>query len=175
MDATLQKLVNRIETQRSSVLNLVRTLTAEQFNQAPAPGKWSTAEVLSHIIAAERLSLAYIQKKMQGIDKAAVSGPWEEVKITLLRISQRLPGLKFKAPRRVVENTAFYHDFASIETEWEKARNELRGLLDQFPQHGLNRLIYKHPAAGYLNIRHALIFFHEHLHHHLPQLKKLLK
>jgi hypothetical protein len=175
MDAALQKLVNRIETQRSAILNSFRTLTAEQFNRVPAPGKWAASEVLSHIIAAERMSLAYMQKKMQGIDQAALSGTWEEVKIMLLKISQRLPGIKFKAPRRVVENTTFYRDFASIESEWGKVRNELRELLDQFPQHGLKRLIYKHPAAGYLNIRHALIFFHEHLHHHLPQLRKLLK
>ncbi len=175
MDAALQKLVDRIETQRSSILNQFRTLTAEQFNRVPAPGKWSAAEVLSHVIAAERISLAYIQKKIQGVDQAEISGTWEELKIMLLKLSQRLPGLKFKAPKRVVENTAFYRDFASIESEWGKVRKELSGLLNQFPQHNIKRLIYKHPIAGYLNIRHALIFFHEHVYHHYPQLKKLLK
>ena len=174
MNQALQELAERIETQRSTVLNSFRTLTSEQFNRVPAPGKWSAAEVLSHIIAAERMSLAYMQKKMQGIDQVGFSGPWEEVKMLMLKISQRLPGLKFKAPRRVVENTAFFSDFASIESEWDKVRKELKGLLEQFPQHAMKRLIYKHPAAGYLNIRHALIFFREHLHHHLPQLKKLL-
>ncbi len=175
MDAALQNLLDKIESQRSSILNSFRNLTVEKFNRVPAPGKWSAAEVLSHVITAERMSLAYMQKKMPGIEQAAFSGPWEEVKILMLKISQRLPGLKFKAPRRVVENTAFYHDFSSIESEWGKVRKELQELLEKFPQHAKRKLIYKHPAVGYLNIRHALIFFHEHLYHHHPQLKKMLK
>lgn len=175
MNSSLEKLVDQIESQRSSVLQSVRGLTTEQLNRVPAPGKWSAAEVLSHVITAERMSVAYMQKKIHGIEKASRSGAWEDLKLVILKVSQRLPGLKFKAPKRVVENTTLYRDFTSIETEWEKVRKDLRKMLDQIPEHGLKRMIYKHPIVGYLNVRHAVIFFHEHLYHHIPQIKKLLK
>jgi len=174
MHPQLVQLVDRIESQREAILSSFQSMTPEQFNRTPSTGKWSAAEILSHIIAAEKLSVMYMQKKVQGIRQAKSSGVWEEIKITILVISQRLPGLKFKAPPRVVENTKFFRDLPAIQAEWENIRKELRMLLGQIPDDSRTRLIYKHPIAGYLNIRQALIFFHEHVYHHAPQLQKLL-
>jgi hypothetical protein len=116
-----------------------------------------------------------MNKKIQGIEQASKSGLMEEVKFGLLKISQRLPGLKFKAPRRVVENTMLYKDLASIESEWKTTRADLHKLLSHMHENHLDRLIYKHPVAGYLNVQQALKFFREHIIHHTPQLKRLLK
>lgn len=120
------------------------------------------------------MSLLYIQKKIQGIDQLKDTGLWEEIKINLLKISQRLPGLKFRAPQRVVENTTFYTDLATIAKEWDDVRSEFRILLEKIPKQDVNKRIYRHVRAGYLNARHALIFFREHIIHHTPQIKKLV-
>lgn len=175
MQPALSTLIDRIESQRTHILNAFRSMSSEQLNQSPAPGKWSAAEILSHIITAERMSVIYMQKKLLGIEQAATSGLWEEIKIFVLKVSQRLPGLRFRAPQRVVENTIPLRDHAAISGEWEKVRKDLRKLVEQLPENASRRMIYKHPVAGYLNIRHALIFFHEHIYHHAPQLKRLLK
>ena len=175
MHASLEKVFNEIESQRESVLASFRSMTVEQLNKVPDPGSWSAAEVLSHVLAAERLSVAYMKKKAQGIQHSARSGVWEEFKMRMLMVSQRLPGLKFKAPKRVVENTTRLTSLDEIDNTWKEIRSELRHLLDSIPTEHLDRLIYKHPAAGYLNVRHALIFFREHLHHHGPQLLRLRK
>jgi len=175
MHPKLQELVEGLESQRKSVLNDFRGFSAQQLQHIPQPGKWSAAEILSHIITAERLSVAYMNKKVQGIDQAARTGLVQEAKVAILKISQRLPGLKFKAPKRVVENTTSYQDLAAIEAAWEASRLDLRRLLEQIPDRYIDRMIYKHPFAGYLNVQHALIFFREHIVHHVPQLKKLLK
>ncbi|MDZ4716762.1 MAG: DinB family protein [Cytophagales bacterium] len=175
MNSDLQKLLDRLEIQRETVLRGLDKLTTEQLNHAPAPGKWSIAEILSHILTAERISMQYMQKKIQGIATAKDSGLMEEVKITLLWLSQRLPGLKFKAPRQVVEHTASYKDRESIRAAWNEVRRDLRLLMEQIPNSHAKRLIYKHPRTGYLNAKHALIFFHEHMHHHLPQIRKIMK
>ncbi len=173
MAPSLQSLLDQIENQRSAILNSIRSLSTAQLTHSPAQGQWSLAQVLSHIMSAERLSVAYIQKKALGIDAAQQSGLWEEFKIQLLIVSQRLPGLKFRAPRRVVENTAQFSDLASIEASWDQIRNDLRALLENIPSHQVNRLLYKHPVAGYLDVRHALIFFREHIIHHQPQIERL--
>lgn len=175
MNPALQKLVDRIESQRQLTLDSIKGLSEKELNQSPAEGKWSVAEILSHLIAAERLSILYIQKKIQGIQQAGTSGLWEEIKIVVLIVSQRIPGLTFRAPPRVVENTPQYKTFPEILAAWSVVRSELKLLVEKMPDSALSRLIYKHPAAGYLSIRHALIFFYEHVYHHGPQLKRLAK
>ncbi|MEJ0054597.1 MAG: DinB family protein [Bacteroidota bacterium] len=159
MNPSFQKLFTRIESQREEMLNSVRGLTEEQFNRSSAPGKWSVAEILSHIIAAERMSLQYIQKKIQGISESKDSGWKEEMKMILLKLSQRIPGIKFKAPRKVVENTTPYHNLATITTEWDHIRNEFKLFLEKIPDQYVNRMIYKHARVGYLNMKHGLMFF----------------
>lgn len=175
MHPDFQRLFDEIESQRNKILHSVGHLTTEQLNQSLAQGKWSAAQVLSHIIAAERMSLQYIQKKIQGIDQIKDTGAWEEMKMIFLKISQRVPGLKFKAPKRVVESTQHYSDMETLRREWTQVRNELKSLLESIPHQLANRRIYRHARAGYLNSKHALIFFREHIIHHRPQLEKLIR
>ena len=174
MHSPFQKLFDEIESQRKSILDSLRHLTADQLNKTPGPGKWSVSQILSHLITAERMSIMYMQKKIQGIKLAVDTGFWEEIKINLLKVSQRLPGLKFKVPQRVMENTMFYSDLATIIHEWDLVRGELKLLLEKIPDQYVNRSVYRHPFAGYLNIRQALIFFREHIIHHTSQIKKLI-
>ena len=173
MAPSLNKLVEEIEAQRRAALQAFASVNDDQFNQSPGQGKWSAAEVFSHIITAERMSVTYLQKKMLGIEQAARSGMWEEVKTAALILTQRMPGLKFKAPQRVVDSTVSLKSRKEIESSWDQVRTDLRKLLEQIPDQYVDRMIYRHVVAGYLNVRHALIFFREHLHHHTPQLNRL--
>lgn len=163
-----------MEAQRGKILASVQHLTPNQLNKSLKPGKWSVSEILSHIITAERMSLMYIEKKMQGIHEVADSGWWEEIKLFGLKASQRVPGIKFSAPKRVVENTAFYLDHDTIRREWDRVRSDARTLLSKIDSAQAKKLVYRHPIAGYLNIKQCLIFFREHIIHHTPQIKKLL-
>ncbi len=174
MNASLQRLFNEIELQRAAILNSVAHLTDDQLNARLIPGKWSVAEILSHIISAERLSLVYLNKKVQAIDTTKDSGIWEEVKINLLKLSQRMPGLKFKVPRTLEEKMAQYNSMSALRAEWDLARKDLHAFLEKIPNDKTERMIYRHVRAGYLNIRHALIFFREHIIHHTPQIKRLV-
>lgn len=162
-----------MESQRHALLNSVRHLAKEKLNHQ-VKGKWSINQIVAHLITAERLSLNYLQKKVNAIHEAENSTIWEEVKMALLVASQRLPGLKFKAPRVVVENTPSDVDLNSLQKEWETLRKDLRDFLDKIPDGQEKKLIYKHVRAGRLNTLHALRFFREHIVHHAPQIKKLL-
>jgi hypothetical protein len=174
MHSKLQHLFEKIESQRHRVIDLLKNLSPEQLNQKPSPEKWSASEVLSHLITAERLSIGYIKKKVLGVEKISDTGLAEEAKMALLKVSQRISGLKFKAPKYVVENTSFYSDLPTLEKEWLQTRNELKEILETIPEKYLNRKIYKHAVVGYLNIQHAVTFFGEHVTHHTPQLKRLI-
>jgi len=166
-------LFNTLESQRNKLLNEIRLVPKEKLNTHP-PGKWSANQVLAHIITAEQLSIGYVKKKFQGINDASDTGLVEELKMGALYISQRLP-FKFKAPRVVVENTPHFEGIEQIEAAWNKTRSDLKELLNQFDDSQLSRKVYKHPVAGKLNIQQTLKFFSEHIIHHQPQIKKLLK
>jgi len=154
---------------------MIADLSDEQINKKPSPGKWSINQIISHLIIAERLSVNYIQKKIQGVDKVKNSGLVEEIKMLVLKISQRIDGIKFKAPKYVVDNTIVYSDVEELKKEWTKAREDFRQLLERVDDTHLNKKIYKHAVAGYLNIQHALQFFQEHVTHHLPQIRKIVR
>jgi uncharacterized damage-inducible protein DinB len=173
VNTKLQLLFDSLERERNSLLATIKNLSPDKQQHAPA-GKWSIQQILAHLIAAEKLSIQYLHKKMLGIKEAEDTGVLEEIKMVVLQLSQRLP-LKFKAPRTVVENTPSYATFEELTADWNKTRAELMALLEKFEDSQIRKKIYKHIRAGRLNIQHALMFFREHIIHHTPQINRLLK
>jgi len=172
MNKRLYQLFNLLEIERSVLLEQIKKLSPEQFHYAPA-GKWSTSQILAHIVTSEQLSVQYLNKKILGINEAKNSGVVEELKMVVLRLSQRLP-LKFKAPRSVMEKTPSYQSFNDLIADWDNVRSELKILLEKFQDDEIRKKVYRHVRAGLLNIQHALIFFREHIVHHSPQIERLI-
>lgn len=161
----------QLEQQKNNLLNELSSLSVEKLNSAPA-GKWSITQIVAHLITVERLSIQYMQKKIQGIEQAGDAGIVEELKLIVLIISQRLP-LRFKAPKMVKESTPTLSTLPELTAQWDSVRSDLKQLLEKIPDHLVKRKIYKHVFAGKLNSRQALIFFREHFIHHLPQIQRL--
>lgn len=174
MNQTLKHHFDTIEAQRQTLIKRLVNLSEESFNRQPAPDKWSIHQILAHIITGEKMTVQYIQKKILGIDTSGNTGILEEIKMVVLKISQRLP-LKFKAPGVVVERTTTYTSKEALIDEWNKTRAEFGALLEKIEDNQLRRKIYKHVVAGRLNIIHATLFLKEHVTHHLPQINRLLK
>jgi uncharacterized damage-inducible protein DinB len=172
LNTSLLKQFDKLEIQRDNLLSLIAPLSNEELNAHPV-SKWSVAQILSHLIASERLSVNYLNKKILGINDAPNTGLTEELKMITLIISQRLP-LKFKAPKVLAENTTTYQTNEQLREAWVKIRGELKVVLTRFNDDQLKRKVYKHPIAGMLNITQALRFFQEHINHHTPQIKNLL-
>lgn len=173
MTSQLQKQFAFLEEERSRLLQHLKSLNSEQLN-FHEPAKWSLNQVYAHLIASEQLSVNYLKKKTQGLAQLPNTGFVEELKMTVLIISQRLP-VKFKAPKVVVENTPIYESAKQIEEAWNNTRSDLAQVLNRFAEDQLNRKVYRHPLAGLLNIKQALRFFQEHMIHHQPQIKNLLR
>lgn len=173
MNTRLQHLFDQLETQKSNLMQQVGAMDEQQLNTATS-GRWSASQVIAHLIASEQLSVNYLNKKILGINEYENSGVAEETKMLILVLSQRLP-FKFKAPRAVVENTSSFHSKEALIHAWDTTRGELKVVLDKFTDEQITRKVFKHPRAGMLNIQHALRFFREHIIHHQPQIKRLLK
>lgn len=174
LNKSLKHQFDTIEAQREALIKRIANLSEESFNHQPEPGKWSIHQILAHLITGEKMTVQYIQKKIQGIDTSGNTGVLEEIKMAVLKISQRLP-LKFKAPGVVIERTNVYASKEALIDDWNKTRAEFQALLEKIEDNQLRRKIYKHVVAGRLNILHATLFLKEHVTHHLPQINRLLK
>ena len=172
MNTKLQQIFDSLETQRNQLFISLNSLAVEKLNQQPTNG-WSINQVIAHLIAAERLSVLYLRKKIQAINEVENTGLIEELKMIVIILSQRLP-FKFKAPKTVVENTKSSTSLHQLEQEWNAVRNELKIVLEKFNDDQIKRKIYKHVVAGKLNIQQTLLFFREHVIHHQQQIKRLL-
>jgi hypothetical protein len=173
LNTQLTILFNTLEKQRAELISIIQGISPEAINKHPE-GKWSIIQIISHLIASEQLSVKYLNKKILGIDGASKTGITEELKMIVLKISQRLP-LKFKAPKVLAENTPIYENIEQLTETWNQTREDLKKVLEKFQDNQINRKVYKHPIAGMLNIQQALKFFREHIIHHTPQVKNLLK
>jgi len=174
LNQSLSNSFHSLETQRKALLSLIANLSHEQLH-AHREGKWSIAQILSHLIASETLSVRYLNKKILGIHDAPNTGIAEDLVMMVLIISQRLPLVKFKAPHVLADNTPVYQTAAAIEQAWDKTRFELKEVLARVQDDQLRRKIYKHPIVGMLNIKQTIRFFGEHIIHHTPQVKNLLR
>jgi uncharacterized damage-inducible protein DinB len=174
VNPSFQKIFDLIEHQRADILEQVKNVPTEKFNYCP-PGKWSIAQILAHILTAETLSLGYMKKKIQAVDQLKNSGLSEAIRYRLLQLSQRIPSLKFRAPKVVVDNTPPSMDIQTLIVKWDAQRKELKEFLESIEDKNIRKVIYRHPIAGMLNARQAVGFFREHIIHHRPQIKRLCK
>ncbi|HEY3404135.1 MAG TPA: DinB family protein [Ohtaekwangia sp.] len=174
MHTKLQRIFDVLEADRKEWLDKVSSLSDEQFKASPAPGKWSVSYILTHIMTAEQLSVLYMRKKALGVNELDNSGIIESLKLLFLKASQRIPALKFKAPKVVVEKTPESLSFEELSTKWAASRESLRKFLDSIEDKNLRKKIYKHTIVGRLDAVQALEFLREHFRHHLPQIKRLL-
>jgi hypothetical protein len=173
MNQRLENLFIKIEAQRRTLLLLLKDQSNESLNEH-LPGKWSMNQIIAHLITAESLSIRYLSKKILGVNEVKDTGLLEELKMILLIVSQRMP-LKFKAPKIVVDQTIKETDLNKLIMEWDKTREDFKNILASIPDQYLKRKIYRHVRLGMLNIQHAVKFFGEHVGHHTPQIKYLLK
>lgn len=174
MNPFFRSIYDELELQRADLLGLVKNLTPEKLNYKPSEKRWSISQILTHILVAEQLSVGYMKKKALGIDQLKNSGFTAGVRLQVLIISQRIPNLKFKVPRIVLAHTPQAYSMADLESHWANHRQGLKVFLESIEDKNTKKVLYKHPVAGRLDARQAMVFFREHIIHHLPQIKRLL-
>jgi len=167
------KVFNRLEEQREKFLNLYRQQNTDQLQFRPEADSWNMLQVLRHIVTAESLSLAYINRKVSKADKLPEVDFMTKIRALLLKIALALP-IKFKAPKiaEVKEEFPFYESTAE---EWDKVRYELGELLKNADEEIFSKTIYKHPRAGYFTLKQTLDFMEDHIDHHLKQVDRIMK
>ena len=173
MKKKCRKIFNRLETQRKENISQYRSLTIEQLRYNPGPGEWNLLQVLRHVVTAEKQSLILIQRSLNREESIAKTGIGSAVRHLLLKLALTLP-MKFKAPK-IAEVSEEYPDFEEMIDEWQQVREEIREIIEKYSEEMLGKEIYRHPRAGYLNMKQALEFMEIHTSHHQKQVGRIKK
>jgi uncharacterized damage-inducible protein DinB len=143
--------------------------------KAPAPGHWSAAQVVHHLLFIEGNIVQYIQKKMHAEEMLPKVGIFTRLRARVVRLLLRLPGLKYKAPRGVATLTDAGNlpALPELRQTWEATRRQLERLLNEYPGRLMNRAIFPHPRSGRITIGQVMEFLLDHLLHHQQQLGRI--
>ena len=163
-----------METDRLNLLAGLRSMTNDEFNQQPGPGKWSIAQVLLHLVIAEEGMVRYTNKKLQYSNTLKTSGLVEKVKVAALKFCLWLP-LKYKVPKWI-DDVPASASFDDLNQRWHVVRTELNRLIGHLEKENLlNKNVFKHPVIKRINIFQALGFIQFHFNHHLLQIVRVKK
>jgi len=175
MNATLKKKFEQLELQKASMLRALEGVPPAVLAASPGPGQWSVLQIVQHLAVSEERSVGYINKKLHyrsGIPKAN----WlTRLRNLFVQLYLRIP-IKISAPQVVnVHLMDPPADLVEARQHWEQSRQQLRAMLEDFPQELMNHCVYKHALAGRLRLTHALDFFQGHSQRHFRQIQRTLR
>ena len=176
MNHSLHLKFEQLERATERLLASVEALGTDK-TKAPAAGKWSAVQVVHHLLFIESNIIQYVQKKMQSEELLPQISFFTRLRVQLVRLLLRLPGLKFKAPRGVATLTDAGNlpTLPEMRTTWEASRRQLERLLNEFPSRQLNRAIFPHPRSGRINIYQIMEHLVDHVLHHQQQIARITK
>ncbi|MCX6596797.1 MAG: DinB family protein [Acidobacteria bacterium] len=155
--------LDALRATRSRLIDLVGSLTAEQWNFHPAEGQWSVAEIAEHIVLVEKRVMSALKPTEGG------TSPKRDSTITRV-VPDR--STKVVAPAPVSPTGRF-----TTSSEWSEAFQEVRAQTIQWLESTedpravwLNHFVFG-PLDGY----QWTLFASAHLERHLLQLDEIMQ
>jgi hypothetical protein len=171
MHPEIEQRWKKLATAKEAYLSHLQAIPDSQFHQQP-PAGWSASQVTEHLLFSETGTLGYMKKKSSsGWDVLETTG--QEQKNNSAALNDRLASSeRYKAPAVLPEppNTTSKTDLL---LHWEKTREEFAAFLEHVSEQHFDKLVFKQPIAGMLNILQTLEFIGHHIEHHIPQVERL--
>lgn len=155
---------------REGLLRMAQGLSREQWHYCPAPGRWTVAECVEHIVTVEARVLDRIQKSLEnGPDpsrRSALEGQDDTlVANTVGRV------VRFQAPEILVPTGRWPHE--QLLPEFEAARGQTQDFAVG-TQADLRRHFFKHPVFGDLDLYQWLLLITAHCDRHRVQSEEVM-
>jgi len=84
-------------------------------------------------------------------------------------------GIKFKAPKILVDPIPNNVDFKELKKKWLESRKSFKILIESLDKNDLNKGVLKHPLVGRINMKMTLDFLFYHFKNHKKIIHKLDK
>ena len=160
---------DKLEDSRITLVSFLNSQSKPALIFKVDKDKWSPLQVCFHVIKSEQLTLLALNKSNQSKENLKKSGLAGIIRDVSLRFV-----LKFKAPA-MVANIPEDYDFTELRKKWETIRSSLKEYIDKFPKEYLDKEIFKHPIAGWINLSQTLNFLQNHFDHHKVQILKRIE
>ena len=168
--AERETLLKQLEESRERLLRMAQGLTREQLHYCPAPGRWTVAECLEHIVTVEERLLERIQNSLEkGPDSSKRSAFEGQDDAMGADVAGRVTRLQ--APEVVVPTGRLADD--ELLKEFEKARKRTREFAATTDA-DLRRHFFKHPVFGEMDLYQWLLLTAAHCDRHRAQSEEVM-
>ncbi len=168
----LHSLFNKLEITTEDFFARIEGWTDSQLAQRPANDEWSANQVIEHLLIAEGGTLGYMKKKTSGGWDTLEEHNMESAAAGKALVSRLSGESKLKAPSVLPEPTNQINN-DELKVRWKELRIELDIFLREIKPEYYNKLLFRQPAAGMLNIQDTMRFMIAHVHHHSSQLDRI--
>ncbi|NND04891.1 MAG: DinB family protein [Saprospiraceae bacterium] len=172
MEADRQKMfteLDLLDARLEDLLSELEGISLEILARRKEPEQWSPIEVCQHLYLSEKLSLAYVQKKLSFDPVLRKAGLLSWIRSLVLNWYLQTK-LKFKAPKSTTKFRMEGLTVDLIAIDWNGLRATLRQIITEMDSSHLDKAIYRHPIVGRLSILQMLRFFRSHFDHHYLQI-----
>lgn len=168
--AERESLLNQLTESRERLLRMMQSLSPQQLHFRPAPGRWTVAECLEHIVTVERRVLGLIQQNLKaGPDSSRQSVFEGKDQEMTANVAGRIT--RFQAPQMVVPTGQFSDD--QFLKEFEAARRQTRDFAASTDA-DLRHHFHKHPVFGDLDLYQWCLLIAAHCDRHRTQSEEVM-
>ena len=150
----IQKL-DRLDKELEMIFSLLAKCSNKEINLKPNLKKWSIGENLYHLWLTEISTENYIRKKTSFPENLTDVNLISKIKLRILYFIFFI-GIKFKAPKILVDPIPKNVDVKDLKKKWLKSRKSFRLLISSLDKKVLNKGILRHPLVGRINMEMTL-------------------
>ena len=165
----LRSRFDELERQRRAVVDELLRHSPAQLQFRPAPGAWSLADLMQHLVLVEESTLEFLRSKPPrpaSTRTLAHRIRWAMFAMVAPRsIRVRVPVAAVKPVGEV--------PVATLLTRWDAVREQLQAHLESITEAQLPMVVMKHPIGGPLPVLETLEFIRLHLVHHGHQIRRI--
>lgn len=172
-DAARDRLLGRlarVRRERERFLAGVRDAAGDALSRPPAPGMWSTLQILEHLVRAEDSILRGLADPSARVERRRT---WKD----RLLYGVVLAVLRLRLPVPVVSSDMEPSGGASpeaLERAWEESLRRVEAHVGCAAAADLRRAVFRHPVAGPLDLGRALRIDELHIRAHGRELRRNL-
>ena len=166
--------LNRLDKELDKLFKFLSKYSNEEINLKPNLKKWSIGENMYHLWLSETSIEKYIRKKTSYPDTLVDVNPIARLKLSILYFIFFI-GIKFKAPKILVDPIPKNVDFKELKKKWLESRKSLKILIESLDKNDLNKGVLRHPLVGRINMNMTLDFLFYHFKNHKKIIHKLEK
>jgi len=164
-----QRYFNKQVVEREKIFEKLMRVAIERSTQRSSSGAWCSSEILNHLSLSESWVLQILKKQFLKDPNSFKNHTFNNKLRSMILNMSLISNFKFKAPAVVA-------DLVELETpvvlygKWSEFKNEMTELLSNVRPEMQNKLIFRHPVAGWLNLMETLQFMQLHQMHHIRQI-----